>query len=223
MAGARNIIPVLPTGGGKTALMADIAAGHDGAGVAIAHRSVLVGQLSMALARAGLQHDIVAQKAVVRTIVSEHMDELGRAFYNPSAPWKVCSVDTLPGRAAAMSSWIQRVTLGFTDESHHVLRENKWGRECLRFANPQMRWLLPTATPERGDGKGLGRDADGIADKIIEGPSMRWMIENGYLTNYVVRAPLPADLDLSDVDISANGEYNQLKLRRAVHRRCPLR
>lgn len=216
--GLRNIIPVLPTGGGKTALMADIAAGHDGAGIAIAHRSVLVGQLSMALAKAGLPHDIIAQKAVVRTIVAEHMDELGRSYYNPSAQWKVASVDTLPGRSAALSSWIQRVTLGFTDESHHVLTENKWGRECLRFTNPAMRWLLPTATPERGDGKGLGRKADGIADVIIEGPSMRWMIQNGYLTNYEVRAPLPADLDLSDVDIGANGEYNQVKLRKAVHR-----
>lgn len=198
--------------------MADMASDHDGAGVAIAHRSVLVGQLSMALAKAGVQHDIIAQKAVVRTIVSEHMDELGRSFYNPSAQWKVASVDTMPGRAASLSSWIKRVTLGFTDESHHVLKENKWGRECLRFDNPAMRWLLPTATPERGDGKGLGRNSDGIADEIIEGPSMRWMIENGYLTNYEVRAPLPADLDLSDVDIGSNGEYNLVKLRRAVHR-----
>ena len=217
--GKKNIIPVLPTGGGKTVVMSHFAANHHEPGVAIAHRSVLVGQLSLALARAGLQHDIIAQKAVVRTIVSEQMDELGRSFYNPSANWKIASVDTLPGRAASLGSWIQRVTLGFTDESHHVLADNKWGRECLRFTNPNMRWLLPTATPERADGRGLGRDADGIADEIIDGPSMRWMIENGYLTGYAVRgvAP-PPDFDLSDVSISANGEYNQVQLRRAVHR-----
>lgn len=214
-----NVIGVLPTGAGKTVTMAEIARRHQNeAGVAIAHRSVLVGQISMALARVGLPHDIIASKAVVRTIVAGHMEELGRSYYVPGARWKVASVDTLPGRAASLSSWIRQVTIGVTDEAHHVLADNKWGRECLRFDNPMMRWFLPTATPERGDRKGLGRQADGIADVIVEGPSMRWHIDNGYLTDYVIRAPMPADLDLSDVQVSANGEYNQKQLRRAVHR-----
>lgn len=216
-AGDSNVIGVLPTGAGKTVVLSELARRHaNEAGVAIAHRSVLVGQISIALARAGVVHDIVAQKSVVRTIVAAHMEELGRNYYNPSAMWKVCSVDTLPGRAATLTSWINRVTIGVTDESHHVLADNKWGRECLRF--PNARWFLPTATPERGDGKGLGRNADGIADVIVEGPSMRWHIDNGYLTDYVIRAPLPADLDLSDVTVGSNGEYNQVQLRRAVHR-----
>src|SRR5690606_14044996 len=100
----------------------------------------------------------------------------------------------------------------FTDEAHHVLRDNKWGRECARFDNPSMTWALPTATPERADRKGLGRNAEGIVDRIVEGPPMRWLINNGYLTDYVIRAPLPADLDLSGVDVGAGGEYNQLQL-----------
>ena len=217
--GQPNIIGVLPTGAGKTVTMADIARRHQNeAGVAIAHRSVLIGQISIALARAGVPHDIIASKAVVRTIVTEHMEELGRSYYVPGARWKVASVDTLPGRAAALSAWIKQVTIGFTDEAHHVLEDNKWGRECLRFDNPAMRWFLPTATPERGDRKGLGRQADGIADLIVEGPSMRWHIDNGYLTDYIIRAPMPADLDLSDVEIGANGEYNQKQVRRAVKR-----
>jgi DNA repair protein RadD len=218
--GRANLIPVLPTGGGKTAVMSDIAHEHDGYGVGLAHRSVLVGQLSQALARAGLKHDIIAQKAVVKTIVMSHMEDedIGRSFYVPGAPFKIGSVDTMPGRAAMLSSWIAKCDMGFTDEAHHVLLANKWGRECQRFTNPKMRWLLPTATPERGDGKGLGRNAEGIADEIIEGPNMRWHIENGYLTDYLVRAPMPADLDLSDVEVGANGEYNLKQLRRAVHR-----
>lgn len=216
-AGNSNVIGVLPTGGGKTMVLSELARRHaDEFGVAIAHRSVLIGQISLALARAGLNHDIIASKPVVRTIVTSHMEELGRNYYTPGAPWKVASVDTLPGRMAALSSWAQRVTIGVTDESHHVLADNKWGRACLSF--PKARWFLPTATPERGDRKGLGRDADGIADIIVEGPSMRWHIDNGYLTDYVIRAPMPADLDLSDVQVSASGEYNQKQLRRAVHR-----
>lgn len=217
--GQSNVIGVLPTGAGKTMTMSEIAKRHiNEFGVAIAHRSVLIGQISLALARAGVPHDLVASKAVVRTIVAEHMEELGRSYYVPGHRWKVASVDTLPGRAAALSAWIRQVTIGFTDEAHHVLEANKWGRECLRFDNPAMRWFLPTATPERGDRKGLGRNGDGIADVIVEGPSMRWHIDNGYLTDYVIRAPMPADLDLSDVEVSSSGEYNQKQLRRAVHR-----
>lgn len=217
--GQPNVIGVLPTGGGKTVVMAELASRYQHeAGVAIAHRSVLIGQISIAFARAGVPHDIIASKAVVRTIVGAHMEELGRSYYVPGARWKVASVDTLPGRAAALTSWIRQVTIGVTDEAHHVLAENKWGRECLRFDHPSMRWFLPTATPKRGDRKGLGRNADGIADVIVEGPSMRWHIDNGYLTNYIIRAPMPADLDLSDVEVSASGEYNQKQLRRAVHR-----
>lgn len=216
-AGVNNIIGVLPTGAGKTVTMAHLAKDFEHvAGVAIAHRSVLIGQISMALARVGIRHDIVAQKSVIRTIVEEHMEELGRSWYSPSSDWKVASVDTLPGRAERLASWINRVRVGITDEGHHVTAENRWGRECMRFRN--ARWFLPTATPKRGDRKGLGRHADGIADKIIEGPSMQWHIDNGYLTNFLIRAPMPADLDLSDVEVSSGGEYNQKQLRKAVHR-----
>lgn len=214
--GLRNLMPVCATGSGKSRMMAHRAKQHDGYGVGIAHRGQLVGQLSMSLAGEGVVHDIIAPKAVVRTIVNAQMDEFGRNYYNPSAPFKLASVDTLPGRANELSAWIKRVTFGFTDEAHHVLAENKWGRECLRF--PNARWLLPTATPERADGKGLGADSDGIADAIIEGPPMRWLIDNGYLTDYIIRAPLPADLNLEDVQVGASGEYNQVQLRRAVHR-----
>lgn len=216
----RNVIVTLPTGAGKTKLMAYFAKRHHdrgGYGVAIAHRSVLVGQLSMALAEAGVPHDIIASKEVVKTIVSEHMEDLGRSFYVPGAKFKVVSVDTMKGRAPALTSWIKLVTLGFTDEAHHVLEENKWGRECNRFDNPMMRWLLPTATPERADGKGLGRAAHGIADIIVKGPSMPWLIDHGYLTKFEIKAPFPSDLDLSKVTIGPNGEYNLQQVRAAIH------
>lgn len=214
--GLDNVMTVCATGSGKTKIMSHAAANHDGYGAAIAHRSVLVGQISMALATEGVVHDIVAPKAVVRTIVKAHMDELGRNYFNPAATWKVASVDTLKGRETELSHWFKRTTLGLTDEAHHVLADNKWGRACAMF--PNARWMLPTATPERADGKGLGRTSDGIADIIVEGPPMRWLINNGYLTDYVIRAPTPADLDLSEVQIGANGEYNQQQLRRAVHK-----
>lgn len=223
--GKCNIIGVLPTGSGKTVTVTEIARRHyEEHGVAIAHRSVLIAQISLAFARAGLRHDIVASKSVVKTIVGMHMEELGGNFYTPGHRWKVASVDTLPGRMGELLQWARKVTIGFTDESHHLAgngpsggdKPNKWIKACNFF--DQARWFLPTATPERADGKGLGRDHNGIADAMIEGPGMRWHIDNGYLTNYVIRAPMPADLDLSDVQVGANGEFNVSQLRKAVHR-----
>lgn len=213
-AGKRVVMPVLPTGAGKTRIMGatakTLSVGH---GIAGAHRSELVGQISMALAEEGIEHDIMVPKKVIKTIVEQHQDELGRMFYNARSRWHVVGVDTLIRRD--VSSWASHVTMGFMDEGHHVLRENKWGRGLQLF--PNAKWMLPTATPCRADGKGLGSHASGLVDELVVGPTMRWMIDNGYLTDCVVRAPQPSDLDLSDVDI-VNGEFNKDQARAAVKR-----
>lgn len=47
-----------------------------------------------------------------------------------------------------------------------------------------------TATPERGDGKGLSH----IADHMIHGPSASWLIERGHLARYKAYAPVSPDL-----------------------------
>lgn len=212
--GARCVMPVLSTGAGKTVLMGDIAATHDGHGCAIAHRSELVGQISIALAREGVRHDIVAPKNVLRTIVKAHMDEIGASFYDPRAKWKVVSVDTLLRRDLP-ATWLQQVTLCFQDEGHHVLRDNKWGKAFAMF--PNARGLFPTATPERADGKGLGSHADGLVDELVIGPGMRDLINQGYLTDYRILAPTPKDFDMRGVDISpTTGDYNADQMRERV-------
>jgi hypothetical protein len=83
---------------------------------------------------------------------------------------------------------------------------------------PNARGLYPTATPLRADGKGLGRHADGLVDSMVLAPSMRDIIDMGYLTDYRIFAP-PSDLDLSQVATSqATGDFNADQLRKAVHK-----
>src|SRR5689334_4068710 len=94
-AGARVVMPVIPTGGGKTVLMGDIAREYTGCGLSIAHRSELVSQISIALANEGVRHDLIAPKNTIRAIVNEHMKETGRSYYDSRAKWRVASVDTL--------------------------------------------------------------------------------------------------------------------------------
>lgn len=211
--GARTVIGCTATGSGKTVTMADMVRELSGRGVIMAHRSELVSQISSTLAQEGVRHNITAAKKTVKGIVNSHMDDFGRSFYDPRAAWTVASVDTIIRRhdpVADAVNWL------FQDEGHHTLRDNKWGRGVGMY--PKAKVLLMTATPCRADGKGLGSHADGVADALVMGPGLGDLIAQGYLTNYKVYAPTVADLDLSDVHITASGEFNQMEAARAIKR-----
>ena len=75
-----------------------------------------------------------------------------------------------------------------------------------------------TATPIRLDKMGLVRHADGVFDKLIVGPSLRELIDDGFLTDYKIFAPR-TDVDLSSVPISqVTGDYSQPKLRAVMRK-----
>lgn len=220
--GRRNVLVKSPTGSGKTVITADIVREINCAVASIAHRSELVTQKSVALAREGVAHRVIGPDSLRRDCVTLHMEELGRSFYNPGARVGICSVDTLIGRKN--DPWFHQVGLWDMDEAHHVLKENKWGEACAMF--PNAYGLGVTATPARADGKGLGRgeyneatgkwDNDGLFDGIVQGPTLRELIDAGYLTDYRVFAP-PSDIDYSEVTVTASGDYSPAKLRAAVH------
>lgn len=220
--GARAVMMQLSTGGGKTVIMGSFAKDHIAnpwdhrfpAGCSIAHRGELLGQMSMQLAREEVPHGLIASDKVIRTIVAAHVEEFGRTFYNARSPWKVASVDTITRRE--LGAWPDNVGMVHIDEAHHVLRENKWGKAADLFRN--ARYLLPTATPVRADRKGLGSHAHGIADALVEGPPMRWLIDNAYLTDYKVITLKPDDLTTEGIDVGASGEFNQDQARDAVHK-----
>lgn len=212
--GRRNVLVKSPTGSGKTVLFADVVRTVDRAAAVIAHRSELVSQTSLALAREGVRHRIVGPDSLRRNCVSLHMDRLGQSFYDPGARVGACGVDTLVGRDAKADPWFSQVGLWVQDEAHHVLRGNKWGDAAAMF--PNAYGLGVTATPARADGKGLGLAADGLFEAIVQGPEMRDLIDSGYLTDYRIFAP-PSDVDYSEVTVTASGDYSPAKLRAAVH------
>lgn len=212
--GRRNVLIKSPTGSGKTVISADIVRHVNCAVASIAHRSELVSQKSVALAREGVIHRVVGSDALRRDCVTLHMEEFGRSFYNPGARVGVCSVDTLIGKDPKKDAWFPQVGLWDMDEAHHVLQDNKWGQACSMF--PNALGLGVTATPSRADGKGLGRNADGLFDALVQGPELRALIDSGYLTDYRIFAP-PSDVDYSEVKVTASGDYSPAKLRAAVH------
>lgn len=197
--GHLGVMLQLATGAGKTVTFCEILKNHKGRAIVIAHRNQLVAQTSLCLAKNGVYHDIIASKSVIRVIAALHRFHLGKSFYRPQRHIIAAGVDTL---ITHKNPTFKDVSLAIVDEGHHVLRKNKWGKALEMF--PNARVLLPTATPLRADGYGLGRNADGVADVLIEGVGMRELITRGCLSDYQIAMP-PSDLKLDSVKISAGG------------------
>lgn len=211
-AGARSVVAVLGTGAGKTATAADLTKQLPGSrGIMQAHRAELVGQLSVALGRAGVRHNLTVSSATRRNIVDMHFEKIGRSMYDPGAAWSVESVDTAIRRSARYD-----ITHVFTDECHHVVPGNKWGRGLDMY--PSARVLGLTASAHcRSDGQGLGIIADGFFHGLVIGPSAAELMRDGYLCEYDIKVAVPSDLDLSEVQVTTSGELNMQQAARAMH------
>jgi DNA repair protein RadD len=176
--GRRAVVLALPTGGGKTVIFALITALAFAKGsqvLIVVHRRELIKQASDKLKAAGVAHGIIAPGFTP----------------DPDALVQVGSVQTLALRLGKLPKY----DLIILDEAHHV-RAGQWRR--LLDAQPQARLLGVTATPARLDGKGLGLEHGGVFDDLVNGASMRELIEAGYLSPCRIFAP-PNAVDLRGV------------------------
>lgn len=164
--GRKRVLMMAPTGAGKTLPLATAVLRHQGAACAIAHRDNLVIQLAMALAQLGIRHRIIASQKTQKAAAALQAKKLGKVFIDPGAQVAVASAQTLSGRTD-LDAWAARVTLWVVDEGHHLIKGTIWGKCIDKFTHPQCRGLIPTATPGRADGKGLGSHHDGYADVLV--------------------------------------------------------
>lgn len=170
--GNKNVLYVLPTGGGKTVTFTYITQQSVLKGNTvwiIAHRKELINQASRTLSNFGVNHGIIHPKATPK--YSELV--------------QVASVQTLVNR---MHNY-KKPNLIIVDEAHHATA-GMW-RKVIE-ANPQSVVLGVTATPERSDGIGLGD----VFDDIVVGPQIYDLIDLGFLVEPIVfRPPMIAELD----------------------------
>lgn len=162
--GVRSVCYQCPTGGGKTAVLRQIVDNHAHAKKVIyiiAHQRNLVNQLSREINDAGIQHGIIAA---------------GSPYLRYRC--QVASLQTIIKRMERLPE----PELIVIDEFHHAKSAsylaliNRW---------PQALILGTTATPARLDGKPLSD----VADRLILGPTMRELIDGGYLADYEYYAP----------------------------------
>lgn len=209
-AGNRNILVTSPTGSGKTITMQSITNDCQGMAWSIAHRRELVGQISLAAARVGVYHRIIAPEKIVNLIIALHVKEFGRSFVHPNANRFVASVQTINARIDKLRELIQQATLWNMDEAHHIRQDNIWGRCVAEFISA---WGLGyTALAKRGDGRALGRKDGGVFDALVIGPETRLLMDKGYLVDYVVYAPQFSSINTANVPVTESGDFSPSKL-----------
>lgn len=179
--GAMAPLLCLPTGGGKTVILATIAAQAAARGrhvLILVHRRELIHQTASKLAWAGLDHGIIAAGHPVT-----------------DARVQVASVQTLVRRLPRIA-WTPSLVI--IDEAHHAAA-GSW-RQILQHW-PDAYRLGVTATPCRLDGRGLSE----AFDQLVTGPSVADLVFWGFLSPARIYAP-PVVADLSGVRRRA-GDY----------------
>lgn len=185
--GVRSMILESPTGSGKTVLASYIVKSSVALGNRvwfITHRRELIRQVLKAFSNVGVPCGVVS---------AGFMEE-------PHFPVQICSIQSLKRRYEHMS----KPGLIIYDECHHLAAKN-W--EFIFNQITEAFHIGLTATPQRLDGKGLGK----YFQAMVKGPTVSWLIEAGFLSDYKLYAPSTVDMTgirttMGDFDRKATNE-----------------
>lgn len=187
-AGFRAPILVLPTGGGKTVTFGFMVAQAVARGnrvLIMAHRVELIKQAAKTLRGFGIRAGYISPK------------------FTPdfTAPVQCAMVQTLVNRLHLY----EHFDLIITDECHHVASNT-----YLKILNnyPDAFQLGVTATPQRLDGKGLGKDYGGVYDCMVVGPSTGDLISMDKLSDYRIFEPPSGAVNMDNVGRQM-GDFNK--------------
>jgi superfamily II DNA or RNA helicase len=186
----RRVVLQSPTGSGKTAIASAIvkmATEKSSRVLFLAPRRELVIQTNSTLKRFGVSSGII-------------MAGMPPTLY---ASVQVASFDTLHARAIQRSKiQLPKAELVVVDEAHLSIAQS---RKDILELYPDARIIGLTATPARGDGKGLGE----FYEDLVLGESISSLTAQGYLVP--LRYYIPTKPDLSALKVRG-GDYVESEL-----------
>jgi DNA repair protein RadD len=171
--GKRKLILVAPTGSGKTVIASDfvrrVIANYKRV-LFLAHRREIIDQTSRKLDANAIYHGVILAGR----------DKASR----PMAQVQVASVMTFWSRGIRSNAMdMPPADVVILDEAHHA-RASTYQK--ILDAYPDAVVVGLTATPCRGDGRGLGN----IFDEMIEAPQVQELIDLGFLVPSKIYAPV---------------------------------
>lgn len=176
-----SVLAYAPTGFGKTVLASALIKLITDAGKRVifaCHRLALLKQTAVTLEGFGLPYSYIA----------------AGYHHNIYRKINIASTDTLKNRLGKHPA-----DYVFVDEAH-LSASPGWAKVVAHYKAAGAKIIGLSGTPIRLDGKPLGA----VWDTMVHGPSPRWLIENGHLSQY--RAFSPAGIDMSKLHTRA-GEY----------------
>lgn len=180
----QSVLGVAPTGFGKTVVSGEVAKRSTSRGknvVFTVHRENLISQTSKTFREFGLPHGFIAANQPYHRGDSLH----------------IASIDTLKRRL----KMVKAPDLLVVDESHLAMAEG-WQLVVDFYRKVGTKILGNSASPMRLDGRPLRS----LFDVMVEGPGVRWLMDQGFLSDYEYYAPDVPDL----AKIGRKGwDYNQ--------------
>lgn len=182
----RKVILHAPTGAGKTVMASYMIRNAVENGKRCyfnVHRQELLEQTSGTFQQFDIEHSFIA----------------AGYDHDPDALVQIVSIDTLARRLGRYPA----PDLAIVDEAHHAVART-WLKVLESWEEAYVVGL--SATPERLDGRGLGK----FFDAMVQGPDVFDLITQGYLSKYALFAP-EVGVDTSQLSTVA-GDFNKKEL-----------